>query len=201
MSASTDSTAAPAEFTRALAEFSHVSWRGELEVAEIPAPTRIAPFSSAMTADVVVADEELGSGRLILLHDPAGNDAWEGIFRLVSFARSRVDPEMAADPLIAEVGWSWLTDSLASHGAEYVAPSGTVTAVCSASFGAMADDPPSAEVEIRASWTPVLDHGHGLAAHLDAWAELLCTTAGLPTLPEGVSSLRPGGSNRLHDRS
>lgn len=201
MSASTDLSAAPAEFARALAEFSNLSWRAELEVAEIPAPTRIAPYSSAMTADVVVADEELGSGRLILLHDPAGNDAWEGVFRLVSFARSRVDPEMAADPLIAEVGWSWLTDSLAAHGASYTAPSGTVTAVNSASFGAMAEDPPSAEVEIRASWTPILDQGRGLAAHLDAWAELLCTTAGLPTLPEGVAPLRPGRSNRLRDQS
>lgn len=151
-----------------------------------------------MTADVVVADEELGSGRLILLHDPAGNESWEGVFRLVSFARAQVDPEMAADPLIAEVGWSWLTDALAAHGAEYVAPSGTVTAVSSASFGAMSADAPSAEVEIRASWTPILDHGRGLGAHLSAWAELLCTTAGLPTLPAGVVPLRPSVS--LQDR-
>ena len=97
------------------------------------------------------------AGRLVLLHDPAGNAAWQGTFRCVTFARAEVDPEMVSDPLLAQVGWSWLIDALASHGAEFVAPSGTVTSVSSESFGGMADEDPSAEVEVRASWTPVLD--------------------------------------------
>ena len=97
---------------------------------------------------------EVGSGRLVLLHDPAGNAAWQGTFRCVTFARADVDPEMVTDPLLASVGWSWLIDALASHGAEYSAPSGTVTSVSSESFGGMADEPPRAEIEVRASWTP-----------------------------------------------
>jgi hypothetical protein len=133
--------------------------------------------------------EDVGSGRLVLLHDPAGNAAWQGTFRCVTFARADVDPEMVTDPLLASVGWSWLIDALNDHQAEFCAPSGTVTSVSSESFGSMADEPARAEVEVRAAWTPLLVDGVGLSAHLDAWAELLCTTAGLPPLPAGVVPL------------
>ncbi|MDN5724916.1 MAG: DUF3000 domain-containing protein, partial [Propionibacteriales bacterium] len=57
----------------------------------------------------------------------------------------------------------------------------------SESFGRLSDHAATAEVEVRASWTPTLDWpATGLAAHLDAWADLLCTVAGLPPLPPGV---------------
>jgi hypothetical protein len=161
-------------------------WRPELVVEEMPAPQRIAPYAAAVAADVLVAGEEVGSGRLVLLHDPAGNEAWGGTFRCVTFARADVDPEMVTDPLLARVGWSWLIDALTAHGAAYGAPSGTVTSVASESFGGMAEEDPRAEIEVRASWTPQLEDGSGLASHLAAWAELLCTTAGLPPLPAGV---------------
>ena len=161
-------------------------WRPELDVDEMPAPQRIAPFAAAVTADVLVGGDEVGSGRLVLLHDPAGNAAWQGTFRCVTFARADVDPEMVTDPLLAQVGWSWLLEALAAHGAEFEAPSGTVTSVASESFGGMAEQPARAEIEIRASWTPQLVDGGGLTPHLAAWAELLCTTAGLPPLPAGV---------------
>ncbi len=186
VAASTDTAAAPDAFRRAAEALTSAPWRPELVVEEIPAPQRIAPFSAAITADVVVNGDDVGSGRLVLLHDPAGNAAWQGTFRCVTFARADVDPEMVTDPLLARVGWSWLLDALDAHGAEFVAPSGTVTAVSSESFGGMADEPARAEVEVRASWTPVLEDGAGLTEHLAAWAELLCTTAGLPPLPAGV---------------
>jgi hypothetical protein len=157
-----------------------------LVVEEIPAPQRIAPFAAAIAADVVVNEAEIGSGRLVLLHDPAGNAAWQGTFRCVSFARADVDPEMVTDPLLASVGWSWLIDALAAHAADYLAPSGTVTSVSSESFGGMSDEAARAEIEVRASWTPQLAAGAGLSPHVAAWAELLCTTAGLPPLPAGV---------------
>ncbi len=191
MAARTDAVPAPAEFRRALDALASATWRPELAVEDIPAPQRIAPFSAAVTADVVVADDEVGNGRLVLLHDPAGNDAWHGTFRCVTFARADVDPEMVTDPLLARVGWSWLLDSLAAHGAAYTAPSGTVTSVVSESFGGMAENEPRAEVEVRASWTALLEDGNGLDAHLGAWAELLCTTAGLPPLPAGVVAMPP----------
>lgn len=172
--------------TRELLDF---RWRAEVEIEQIPSPQRIAPHSVAVSADVASDGQELGAGRLVLLHDPAGNEAWQGTHRCVTFARAEVDLEMVTDPLLAEVGWSWLTDALAGHGAPYRAESGTVTAVSSRCFGGMQDEPDRAEVEIRASWTPLLGPGNALAPHLSAWQDLLCMTAGLPALPSGIVML------------
>jgi hypothetical protein len=76
-------------------------------------------------------------------------------------------------------------ESLSAHGAEYLAPSGTVTRVASESFGGMEDDPANAEIEVRASWTPV----GAIGAHVEAWGELLCTACGLPPVPAGVVAM------------
>ena len=46
---------------------------------------------------------------------------------------------------------------------------------------------PSAQLEVRASWTP-LDHAQ-MGAHVEAWSELLCTAAGLPPVPDGVAAM------------
>jgi Protein of unknown function (DUF3000) len=186
MAAKSDAAPAPDAFRRAVEDLMSASWRSELYVEELPAPQRIAPYSAAITADVVANGEELGSGRFVLLHDPAGNTAWQGTFRCVTFSRAEIDSEMVTDPLLPSVGWSWLIDALDTNGAEYDAPSGTVTSVSSDSFGGMAAEPSRAEIEIRASWTPLLVDGTGLSPHLAAWAELLCTLAGLPPLPAGV---------------
>ena len=166
-------------------------WRPELVIDELPAPQKIAPYAVAVSAEVTLHDDELGSGRLVLLHDPDGNASWEGDFRCVTYARADVDAEMVADPLLTEVGWSWLIDALARNPASYPAPRGTVPAGASTAFGAIRDAPPRAEIELRASWTPVISSGEQLTQHLAAWSELLCMTAGLPPLPDGVVSLLP----------
>lgn len=185
-------------FARAVKEVEECRWRPEMSVEQIPSPQRIAPYSMAIAADLMRADVDLGNGRLILLHDPAGSEAWDGAFRCVTFARADVDLAMVTDPLLAEVGWSWLTDALDNNSAPYRAASGTVTAVSSRGFGAMAGDPDRAEVEIRASWTPDLDAEHGLTPHLLAWQDLLCMIAGVPPVPEGVILLnaRQGPAKR-----
>lgn len=180
---------APAPFRQACADLRSAAWRPDVQIDDMPAPQRIAPFAVAISADVLRNDEDIANGRLILLHDPAGNDAWAGTFRLVSFVRAEVDPEMVTDPFLASVGWSWLVEALEGRGARLSNPSGTVTSVSSQSFGDMATEPPRAEMEIRASWTPDLPDGHGLADHLAAWQDLLCTTAGLPPLPDGVVAI------------
>jgi len=159
--------------------------RPEVACEEMPAPQRIAPFASALSADVTLDGAEVGTGRIVLLHDPAGNDAWEGTFRCVAYVRADIEPETVIDPLVAGVGWSWLTEALDAHGAAYAAPSGTVTKVASESFGGMSDEDSTAQLEIRASWTPAGD----VAAHVEAWGELLCTASGLPPVPEGVTSM------------
>src|SRR3954454_6047764 len=183
-----DPSAAPEAFRVAVAQLREARLRPEVFCEEMPAPQRIAPFASALSADVTVDGEDVGTGRIVLLHDPAGNDTWNGTFRCVAYARAEIDPEMANDPMLAEVGWSWLSEALAAHGADVVAPSGTVTKVSSESFGGMADEESTAQLEIRASWTPVgepLD----LTAHVEAWAEMLCTASGLPPVPEGVVTM------------
>src|SRR3954449_5032464 len=176
---------APAEFVRAIEQLRTARFRPEVFTEEMPAPQRIAPFASALSADVTSEGIDIGTGRIVVLHDPAGNDAWEGTFRCVAYARADIDPELATDPFLAEVGWTWLTEALAAHGATYSAPSGTVTIVASESFGGMAAEPATAQIEIRASWTPVGD----LTAHVEAWGELLCTAAGLPPVPDGVATM------------
>jgi hypothetical protein len=182
MAARREPDGSPKEFLVAVEQLRSARVRPEVAIEEMPAPQRIAPFAQAVTADVVVNGEELGTGRLVLLHDPAGNDTWQGTFRCVAFARAEIEPEMITDPLLPAVGWSWLSEALLAHGAVFGAASGTVTTVMSEGFGGMAEDGSKAEIEIRASWTPAGD----LAPHAEAWAELLCTAAGLPPLPPGV---------------
>jgi hypothetical protein len=52
----------------------------------------------------------------------------------------------------------------------------------------MADHRSSAEVEVRASWTPL---GTDLTAHLRAWCDVLCYAGGLPPSAPGVAPLPP----------
>jgi len=164
--------------------------RPEVLCEPMPAPQRIAPYAAALSADVTVDGIDVSTGRLILLHDPAGNDSWDGTFRCVGYARAEIDLEMITDPALADVGWSWLTEALTAHGATYASASGTVTRVATDSFGAMADDSGSAQIEIRASWTPQVVEGHlDIENHVEAWGELLCTAAGLPPVPEGVTAM------------
>ena len=149
-----ETTPSPEEFRVAVEQMRAARLRPEILCEEMPAPQRIAPFASALSADVTVNGTDVGTGRIVLLHDPAGNDAWDGTFRCVAYARAEIDPEMVIDPLLAEVGWTWLTEALDAHGADYTAPSGTVTKVASESFGSMSTEDATAQLEIRASWTP-----------------------------------------------
>lgn len=186
---------APEDFRVALAALRGAVVRPEVVIAEAPAPQRLAPWAVALTADVVVDGEEVASGRLVLLHEPAGHEAWEGTFRLVTFVRADFEPEMAADPLLPRVGWTWLVEALEERGLAHAALSGTVTRVASESFGGMAARPATAELEIRASWTPLDAH---VAPHLVAWTEMLCTVAGLPPVPAGVALMPSRRGARSH---
>jgi hypothetical protein len=156
--------------------------RSQVEVEPTPAPQRLAPYAHALEAVVVDGEQELADGRLVLLHDPAGHEAWQGTFRLVTLVRAELEPEMAADPLLPEVCWSWLTGALEARGLSYGEAGGTVTRAGSHYFGALAPRRPATQIEIRASWTPREGRGGvpDTAAHLTAWGDLLCQIAGLP---------------------
>jgi hypothetical protein len=175
---------APAEFAAAVRSLITTTVRPEVRVEEVRAPQKLAPWTHALALTLVIGDDEPATGRLVLLYDPAGYEAWEGRLRLVGYASAELDPEMAGDPLLPEVGWSWLLDALEAAGAEHRAAGGTVTQTSSTRFGDLAGPRRTSELELRASWTPV---GQDVSAHLRAFADLLCTAAGLP--PTGVAAL------------
>jgi len=177
-------TAAPPAFTHAVEALRSVQPRPEIELAEVPAPQRLAPYAFAMSGAVVRLDDEVATGRLILLHDPAGQDAWGGTFRLVCFVQARLEPEQLGDEMLPVVGWSWLTEALELSGAEHVALGGTVTQTSSVRFGDIAGPRRDDDVELRASWTPV---GADLSRHAEAFCALVASAAGLP--PVGVLPL------------
>lgn len=209
----------PADFLYALGTLRKARCRSELRLDEIPAPARLAPFAVALGAEVIVpsggkdqspvhgpaamamarsaaagasagddADdgEELATGRFILLHDPDGSAVWDGEFRIVTYIRAQLDAEMGNDEMLGSVAWTWLVEALETHNAPYRAAGGTATRVLSESFGTLADRPASIDIELRASWTPA---SADVQAHLEAWSDMVCTFAGLPPLPEGVSAL------------
>jgi hypothetical protein len=172
--------------------------RPEIDLEETPAPQRLAPHAVALSADVVAADDtELGTGRFVLLHDPAGHETWQGTFRVVTFVRALLEPELASDPMVPSVGWSWLLESLESHAVSYSAASGTVTRVVSEPFGTMSERQATAELEIRASWTAPDSR---IGPHLEAWGDVLATVCGLPPLVSGVVAALPNRSGTRRSR-
>jgi hypothetical protein len=96
---------------------------------------------------------------------------------------------MGIDPLLGEVGWSWLTESFESYAVEFdYAEAGTVTRVVSESFRGLRErsecrDGRSGPRGRRRTADPATTCSPG--------RDLLCTIAGLPPLPEGVVAL-PG---------
>jgi len=179
----------PLPFAAAVHDLSCFNWDHRIHISELAPPSHIAPYAAAIDADIVVDQEDVGSGRLILLHDPHGNDSWEGDFRCVTFAQAEISTDMVHDPLLADVGWSWLIDALRTHDASYRGASGTITVTASTPFGTKQDEQPQSQIEIRASWTPLLDDEHSLAVHLEAWQDLLRYIAGIPPESDTVIPL------------
>ena len=140
----------------------HASRPRGLVLEEVPAPRRLAPYSAALSAETVETHS-------------AGQEAWDGDFRLVVMVRSRLDEEVGTDPLLGSAAWSWLTDALDGAGAGYRALVGTVTRVLSETFGGLELNDACAHAEIRASWSPTTPD---LTPHLEAWYELIHVAAG-----------------------
>ena len=208
----------PADFLHALGTLRKAKCRSELRLAEIPAPSRLAPYAVALGAEVFSRsmrpgrtpvhgpaamafssentpgspgtaddeDDELATGRFILLHDPDGSAVWDGEFRIVTYIRAQLEADMGNDAMLGSVAWTWLVDALENHSAQYRAAGGTATRILSESFGTLAERPETIDIELRASWTP---GSSDVQAHLEAWCDMVCTFAGLPPLPPGVTPL------------
>lgn len=186
------SSAEPAPFRDAVAAMNAVSVRPEIELGPIRPPQRLAPYSYALGAEVKHPDLEIvpersegdAFGRLILLYDPEGADAWDGTLRLVAYIQADLDASEAVDPLLPEVAWSWLNDALETRLQHVTALGGTVTATTSVRYGDISGPPRANQLELRASWTATTPD---LGDHVEAFCEVLEHAAGLP--PSGVTNL------------
>jgi Protein of unknown function (DUF3000) len=185
-----DQPTLPPEFASARSALRRAVTRRELVVTEIAAPGNLAPYAVALSADVTPSrhggDSDFGTGRFILLYDPDEPEAWGGPFRVVCFAQAPLETDIGLDPFLAEVAWAWLVDALDARGAKYTAASGTATKIISSGFGELAQQGDGAQIELRASWSPL---DHNIATHVEGWGELMCMLAGLPPAGEGVSIL------------
>ena len=185
-------SAEPAQFQAAVAAMNAVEVRPEIELGPIRPPQRLAPFSYALGAEVrhpetaIVPERSEGDafGRLILLHDPEGAEAWDGTMRLVAYIQADLDPSEVLDPLLPEVAWSWLVDALDARAGQATAVGGTVTATTSVRYGDISGPPRAHQLELRASWTATTPE---LGTHVQAFCEVLEHAAGLP--PTGVTDL------------
>ena len=181
---------APAEFLVAMESLRSATLRHELVIEQIAAPGRLAKFEIAFSAQVDATAtgvaSDLGTGRFVLLWDESEPEPWHSRFRVITFAKSPLETNIGADEMISDVAWAWLTESLENRGAKFIAEAGTATRIISSGYGALSNQSDHAELEIRASWSPV---NTDAAAHLEAWQDLVCIMSGLPNLPAGVTSL------------
>jgi len=176
------------QFNQAVNAIELVTPRSEITFESMPAPQKMAQFAYAISAEVTNGEYDLGSGRFVLLHQPGGQEAWDGEFRCVTYLSVDLEETMQDDPLLPEVGWNWLLDSLRSNGANFSTESGTVTKAVSHSFGKLSPNADGADIEIRASWTPVISSPSDIANHFNGWLQLMAELAGLAPIPEGVAT-------------
>ena len=175
----------PKLFADAVESMHSVSLRAEITLGTIRPPQRLAPFSHAVGLEIEHPELDASSsmipthtdgdafGRLILLHDPQGDETWDGDLRLVAYIQADMDASVAGDPLLPEVAWEWLSEGLDTHDAGYNNLGGKAY-----------------QIELRASWTAADEN---LGPHVEAFAAVLANVAGLP--PEGVATLGNGSSH------
>jgi hypothetical protein len=175
---------APEVFRRAVDSLAGMRTRDEVQFEQIRAPKRLAPWALALSCEAVGPDDAFASGRFILLHDPESEESWGGQIRVVCYVTAEMDADLGADPLLPEVAWSWLTDALENCTAGTTTLGGTVTRTASVRFGEIDGPSRADDLELRASWTADDDR---LAAHGEAFSELMGSTVGLP--PVGVVAL------------
>ena len=176
--------------------------RPELAFEDVPAPRTLAPFAIAVAATARVGGigSRLGPFRAASTTRTASAAGWARCASSI-YIRADLEPEIAADPMLGEVAWSWLTGvhstpaHLVTRSAQrYRDPRGH------RGFGAKREDPQATGFELRASWSPVGMAGPaswtwsrpgasltsaesaqaGLDGHLAAWCGAICAAAGCP---------------------
>ena len=186
-------TAEPAQFREAVAAMNATTVRPGNRARPDPTATtarsvQLRPGRRGASPDSAIVPEQSEGdafGRLILLHDPEGAEAWDGTMRLVAYVQADLDSSEAVDPLLPEVAWSWLVDALEANTEHVTALGGTVTATTSVRYGDISGPPRAHQLELRASWTATTLE---LGPHVAAFCSVLEHAAGLP--PTGVTDLK-----------
>ena len=182
----------PPEFLAAVDAMHAAALRPEISLGTIRPPQKLAPYSHAVGLEVVRDEPDIipetsegdAFGRLILLHDPQGEETWDGSMRLVAYIQADMEAALAEDPLLPQVAWQWLTEAFEDYGVALSNLGGTVTTTNSVRYGEIGGRPQAFQLEMRASWTAADD---SLNHHVEAFAQVLANVAGLP--PEGVTML------------
>lgn len=172
-----DLTSLSPSFAGMLDRFKQVESRAEITLSQIPSPQGIAPEAIAIAAEVnheTATDH--GVSRLVFCRDPGMPEGWNSEFRIIGYAKSPIELDMAKDEYLSALPWEWLKDSLTQAGATFAHDAGTTTTVLSTGHGALIGQPQHAELEIRASWAPL---DFDLTPHLEGWIELLALISGL----------------------
>ena len=202
-------TEIPEYFHEAVQSMTEAKVRSDIQITEIRPPRNLAPLSHAVGLEVLHTDEGTGEatiaadstghdafGRLILLHDPTSEEHWRDPktaatsqkMRMVAYIQADMDASVAADPLLPDVAWDWLTEQLNTPQCSYTDLGGTVTSTASVRYGEIGGPPRAFQLEMRASWTAL---GADISAHVQAFSGVLANVAGLP--PEGVAAPQFGG--------
>lgn len=165
-------------FAGALSRFPAIESRSEITLSQIPSPKGIAPESIAIAAEInheTATDH--GVSRLVFCRDASMPEGWNSEFRIIGYAKSPIELDMAKDEYLSAMPWEWLKDSLVMAGAKFAHEAGTTTTVLSTGHGSLIAQPQHAELEIRASWAPL---DTDFSSHLEGWIELLALISGLP---------------------
>ena len=133
-------------------------------------------------------------GRLVLLHDPAGQEGWTGTFRwwprCTPTWKRRWPPTRCS---ARSAGPGSPTRSTCTRPAT-PPPSGTVTRVITEGYGTKSDEPPTTGVRAARLVVPGRRRDRDeLCGAVVAWCDLLAAAAGLPAQPPGTLALGHGG--------
>jgi len=165
-------------FQGMLSGLGEVTPREEIILTQIPSPKGIAPEAVAISAEVAhETASDHGVSRLVYCRDPEMPEGWNSEFRIIGYAKSPIELEMAKDDYTASMPWEWLKDCLKLSGAQFAHEAGTTTTVISTGHGSLVSQPQHGELEIRASWAPL---DFDLSNHLRGWIELVALISGLP---------------------
>jgi hypothetical protein len=180
------------EFAAALLSLKQSAVREELILEQLASPQDIAThsiaFSAELKSDTSEVSGKLGTGRFVLFWSPEPQENWASNFRVICFARSPLESDIGREIDGVDVTWDWLTSALTNSGAEHSALAGTTTRIISTGHGLMDQQSEHAEIEIRASWSPLSTE---IRKHFEAWQNLVCVMSGFSIAP-GVQKINFG---------